>query len=84
MAKRKTIGSIVKGQNGKPDYIKINSDVVLSKGQYVNLESKAQRIEGIKKAIASGKLSSETGTKMLESAEKIPAFVRFELYVLED
>jgi hypothetical protein len=83
MAKRKTIGSVIKGQNGKPDYIKISNDVVLSKGQYVNLESKAGKIKGIKEAVDAGKLSPDTGAKMLESAEKIPEFVRFEMYVLE-
>tara|TARA_R110000868_G_scaffold66014_2_gene196955 strand:- start:1443 stop:1706 length:264 start_codon:yes stop_codon:yes gene_type:complete len=86
MAKKKrfTVGSIIKGQNGKPDYIKINSDVVLTKGQFVNMESKAQKIKSLQEVIASGKLSGEIGNKMLETAEKIPEWVRFELYILQD
>lgn len=82
--KRKVIGSIVKGQNGKADYIKINADVVLTKGQFINLESKAQKIKGLQDAIANQKLSPEMGRSMLESAEKMPEFVRFELYILQD
>lgn len=82
--KRVQVGSIIKGQDGKPDYIKINNDVVLTKGQYINMENKAQKIAGIKFAISKNKLSDEKGNEMIEKAEKMPDFVRFELYFLKD
>jgi hypothetical protein len=86
MAKKKrlTVGSIWKGREGKPDYIKIDNDVVLTKGQFVNLETKAQKIKSLKDAIEAGRLSGEGAQKMLERAEKMPEGIRFELYVLQD
>ena len=79
MAKRIQVGAIIKGRDGKPDYIKVNEDVTLKKGEFLNLESKASKIASLTAAIENGKLSQEVGQKMLEQAEKLPEFVRFEI-----
>lgn len=79
MAKRINVGAIIKGRDGKADYIKVNEDVVLKKGEYLNLESKASQIASITAAIENGKLSSEVGEKMLANVEKTPEFIRFNI-----
>jgi hypothetical protein len=83
-AKYRTVGSVLKSKDGKPDYIKISQDVTLREGQFVNLVSKASKIAGIDKAEADGKLSEELATKLREQAEKMPDFVRFNLEVREE
>ena len=57
MAKRIQIGSILKGKDGKGDYIQIKEDVTLKKGDFLNLESQASKIASLQAAIANGKLS---------------------------
>lgn len=85
MARKKlTVGSVVKGQNGKPDYIKISRDVVLKQGEYLNLESKKQQLESAEAAHAAGKLSAEILEKIKARLEKMPDFVRFEISVLRE
>ena len=81
--KRREIGSVVKGRDGKPDYIKISGDVTLSKGQFVNLESPAQQRANLERALSDGKLSAELGEKIKERIDNIPDFVRFTLTVNE-
>lgn len=85
MAKKvyRRIGSVIKGKEGKSDYIKISQDVTLKAGQFVNLESIAYKKASIEKALAEGKMSEELATKALAAIEKIPSFVRFELVVSE-
>lgn len=85
---RRTIGSILKpsaetlAKNPKAGrYIKINEDVVLSKGTIINLESKQSKIESLQAALASGKLSEEYVEKLIAQAEKMPDFVAFDLVV---
>lgn len=82
--KRRVIGSIVKGKDGKPDYIKIREDVTLRSGQFLNLENKASKIAGIRRALEMDKLSQEVAEKMLAQAEQLPEFVRFEIVLLEN
>jgi len=82
--KRKTIGSIVKGREGKPDYIKVRGAHVLKDGQFLNLESKAQQLANLDAAVAANKMSNETATKIKERVNKIPDFVRFEVITLEE
>lgn len=90
MAKRNTIGSVCKGKTDeetgvtKPDYIKIGQDVTLKKGDFVRLESKNDQIASINKAAESGKLDADFAQTLLERANKIPDFVRFELVQLKD
>jgi len=85
---RRTIGSIL---NPTADtlkknpmalrYIKINEDVVLSKGTIINLESKQSKIAGLQAALASGKLSEDYVEKLIEQAKNMPDFVAFDLVV---
>lgn len=86
MAKKvyKNIGSVVKGKDGKPDYIKISQDVTLKAGQFLNLESAAAKKASIQKAMSEGKMSEEAAQKALAVVEKIPAFVRFNLVLVEE
>lgn len=79
MAKRVKVGSILKDKEGGADYIKINTDVILKKGDTLRLENKKSRIEGINKAIESGKLSGEFAEKLLKEANDWKDFVRFEI-----
>lgn len=79
MAKRIQVGTVMKGKEGKGDYIKVEEDITLKKGEFLNLESKASQIASLTKAIEEGKLSQEVGEKMLANAEKIPDFVRFRI-----
>lgn len=81
--KRIKVGQIVKGKDGKPDYIKVDNDVTLKRGDYLNLESAASQRKGIEDAMQAGKLSGEVAEKMLEKVNKIPPFVRFEIVKLE-
>lgn len=71
------IGSVIKGQDGKPDYIKIKEDVSLKAGSFLNLESKASRLAGLEKSVADGKLSEEMAEKIRVNVEKTPEWVRF-------
>ena len=81
--KRIEIGAVMKSsEKGKPDYIKISNDVELKKGDYLNLESKQSKIDGINAAVENGKMSAETAEKLLEYANKIPDFVRFQIVKL--
>ena len=93
MAKKKylTIGSVIKGREGKPDYIKLNSDIVvdimgkkipLKKGQFLNLKSKRERLYRLDRLEESGKLSGEMLEKLRERALAIPDFVRFEVEIV--
>lgn len=84
MAFKRTLGSVVKGRDGKPDYIKMKDDVVLKKDQILNLESAKSQMESLQKAVAAGKLSAETGEKIKDRISKIPEWVRFEITMYED
>lgn len=81
--KRTTIGSIVKGKEGKPDYVKISKDVTLKQGDFLNLESKASQLKSVNEAVQSGKLSGEVAESIIENIEKIPDFVRFQIVRIE-
>lgn len=81
--KRLDVGAVLKGKEGKPDYIKIDNDITLTKGMFLNLENKAQAIASLESAIADGKLSQEVGDKARERIEKNhPDFKRFSIYTL--
>ena len=85
MAKRLKVGSVLKSKEaGQMDYIKIDADVILKKGDTLRLESKKSKIEGIKKAMESGKLTGEVAEKLLEQAENMKEFVRFEIIKLNN
>lgn len=83
--KRVFIGSVVASKdNPKEFYIKVKTDVRLSAGQTLRLESKQQQIDSITKAEAEGKVSGEMANDIRARAEKIPDFVKFEIIMLQD
>lgn len=83
--KRKTvIGSVVKGRDGKPDYIKVRGTHVLKDGQFLNLETKDAQLASAEAAFVAKKLSAEVLGKIKDRVGKIPDFVRFEVTTLED
>jgi hypothetical protein len=97
--KRTKVGSILKGkqeegEDGKPlfkdgkpvmrpDSFKVYGNHVLTDGQYLNLESKAEALKNLEKGIASGKLNGDTAKQIRERIEKTPDFVRFDVIKLE-
>jgi len=83
-----TVGSVVKGREGKPDYIKLRTDDVSAlvralqtakkeEGLILNLDSKKSQLEGLEKAVSSGKITEEYASKRRQSIEKTPEWVRF-------
>ena len=86
MAKKKvTIGDIVKSKDGKSKYIKVFADsVTLTKGMYINVESKAEQLASLQKALDEGKIGQDTFDKQAERLEKIPDFVVAQASVLVD
>lgn len=78
--KRKEIGAVLKSKDAsQPDYIKINEDIVLKKGDTLSLESKKSRLAGLEKNVENGKLSGEVADKIRENIEKMPDFIRFNI-----
>lgn len=83
--KRTKIGSVLKSKvedgdtSPKPDYIKIDTDVMLKKGDTLSLESKKSKLASLEKNIENGKLSGDLADKIREGIEKMPEFVRFEI-----
>jgi uncharacterized Zn finger protein len=78
--KRIQVGSVLKSKDSsQPDYIKIENDVVLKKGDILNLESKKSKLAQLEKNVEAGKLSEETAAKIREGIEKTPDFVRFSI-----
>lgn len=97
--KRIKVGSIIKGRQEegedgkplvvdgkpvmKPDSIKIYGNHTFLDGQYLNLESKETQRKNAAKGEASGKLKGEVLASIKARIEKIPDFVRFEVYKVE-
>jgi hypothetical protein len=77
--KRTIVGQILKGKEGKGDYIKIDSDVTLTKGEFLELESASTIRKRADELVANGKIDEEFAEKLRESADKIPSFVRFRI-----
>jgi hypothetical protein len=77
--KRKVIGSVCKSKDGGPDYIKMRES-----GKTYRLESAAQQLASLEKALADGKLSPEIGDQVRERIQKTPPWVRFEIIELVD
>lgn len=77
-AKYVTIGSVVKSKDpSKGDYIKLNADVTLKKGEILSLESKQSveaRLEQYK-----DKMKPDSLEKLQKYIERWPSFVRFEI-----
>lgn len=78
--RRKEIGAVLKSKDAtQPDYIKINEDVVLKKGDILNLESKKSKLASLEKNVENGKLSGDLADKIREGIEKMPDFIRFSI-----
>lgn len=89
MAKRITIGQVCNPKDKtKRRYIQISKNlkepVVLKPGQYINLESKADQLAGLKAALAAGKISPENAEKAQARIEKIADWVVAELVMISD
>lgn len=78
MAKTLTIGSVLKGKDGKSTYIKINEDVTLKKGQFVNLVDPRKQHEVL---LGLGLISEDQAAKMAERAAQTPEWVKFNLTI---
>jgi hypothetical protein len=78
-SKRTVIGSIIKGQDGKTDYIKFSQDINISNGDTFSLDSKSESLKRVQTAKESGKLSEEIAAEIEERINKIPDFVRFNI-----
>ena len=96
MAKKRKIilGAVIKGRDGKPDYIKVNGDHLVKDGMYLNLDTRTSQLESLNAAVMNGKLQEETAAKIRETIEKVPwytpptekepakGFVRFQISAL--
>lgn len=90
--KRVRLGSVVRGQDGKPDYIKLfikdkdgkPSSYVLKDGQFLNLDSKAKQLEDLKFLVENSKVDADTAKYLKDRIEKIPEYVRFEIVAVEE
>lgn len=80
--KRTSIGSICKGKDGKPDYLKVYGNHVLKDGQFFNLESKATQLAGLNSPAAVEKIQPDVRAKLIERVNNIPDYVRFEVVSL--
>jgi len=77
---RTEVGSICKSKDAeKPDYIKVNTDITLKKGDILNLESKKSKLEGIDTAVQNGKLSQDKADEIIEKINAMPEWVRFSI-----
>lgn len=76
--KREVIAQVQKNDKGG-SYIKVKQDVTLKKGENLSVESKAEQLAGIDKAVADGKMSEEIAEKVRERINKIPDFVLREI-----
>lgn len=66
----------------KRKHLKISGDMSFKKGDYLNLETKAEQLKNLNEAAASGKISEANAEKARKRIEKIPDFVLFEVYQL--
>lgn len=77
--KRIIMGQILKGKDGKGDYIKVDADVTLKKGEFLELENASTIRKKADDLEATGKIDEDFANKLRESADKIPSFVRFRI-----
>ena len=77
--KREVVGKVLKGKEGKGDYIQVARDVQLKKDEYLNLESKSTQLARIEELVETGKMGAEAAEAARERINKIPDFVRFEI-----
>lgn len=78
-SKRVLVGQILKGKEGQGDYIKVDADVVLKKGEFLELESASTIRKKADSLLEAGKIDEEFAEKLREQADKMPSFVRFRI-----
>lgn len=85
---RQQIGKIVKKSDDKLRYpgvkefsLKIEQDITLKAGTYLNLENKAYKLASLE--ASRDKMSAENYEKALERIGKMPDFVFFEVIKLD-
>ena len=78
--KRRVVGTICKGKEGKGDYLKITEDI---KAGFFNLESKKSQLDNLEKLINEGKVSGDFAETIRARIENIPDFVRFQIVKVE-
>lgn len=86
--KRNQIGKIVKKSDDKLRYpgvkefsLKIEQDITLKAGTYLNLENKAFKLASLE--ANKGKMSEENYEKAVERINKMPDYVFFEVIKLD-
>ncbi|MDW8345664.1 MAG: hypothetical protein RML94_01810 [Bacteroidia bacterium] len=72
------IGSILRSKNGTGFYIKMDKSVSLEKGEVLTVINPRDTVE---RMIQSGRWTEKEGQKRLE---KIPDFVRYEIFLVND
>lgn len=75
--KRDSIKINLRDKEGKP------TNYVLTDGQYLNLESKADQLKDIQFLIENNKIDADKAKYLTEKINKIPDFVRFEIVAIE-
>jgi hypothetical protein len=85
---RQQIGKIVKKSEDKLRYpgvkefsLKIEQDITLKAGTYLNLENKAYKLASLE--ASKDKMSGENYEKAIERIQKMPDFVFFEVIKLD-
>lgn len=73
-AKYQRVGQILKGKDGKPNYIKMDKDIAA--GTFINIEDPRTLPDTL---LAEGKIGKEVHAKMKERADNLPDFVVREL-----
>jgi hypothetical protein len=85
MSKRRFyFGKILKGAEGKPDFVAIDKDITLKEGEFVNLESKTQRLKELEDSVSAGRLSQEKAEDIASKVNKQSDRVRFSMYVVRE
>lgn len=75
--KKSYVGKVMKGVEGKMDYIVIDQDFQLKKGDFLRLESKASRIKELQDSVAAGRLDEDKAADLIDKASKGSDKVRF-------
>lgn len=73
MAKKRTIiGNVTQSQDGKSFFIKVNDNIELKKGDYLNLENEKSQLSGVDYALAQGWIKDENEAE--KRREQIKSF----------
>lgn len=72
--KKQYVGTISKRKDGKGNYLKVQNDIKLTKGQFLNLESVADQIKGYEEGAQAGRITEDFAAdqikKLQESKDK--------------